>query len=128
MLARGRRRRSRRHPTHAALYAPVPQVRHLGPLVDVYSLWLSTRNAFLGWAIVICHPPLHLAVPFQAFGLWRIVRAGFCRSPVLRHPVVVARTGECAYGAVLCGRAAGALCEATADGQQTASLRACLCT
>lgn len=58
------------------------QVPHLGALVDTYSLWLSTRNAFLLWAVLGCRPPLHVAAPFQLFALWRITRADFCSAPV----------------------------------------------
>jgi hypothetical protein len=64
----------------------------LGALVDTYSLWLSTRSAFLSWALLGCRPPLHIALPLQLFGLWRITAAGFCVAPVLQHPVMQERT------------------------------------
>ncbi|PSC74478.1 thylakoid lumenal kDa chloroplastic [Micractinium conductrix] len=68
------------------------QIPLLGPFVDTYSLWLSTRNAFLAWAMLGCRPPLYLAVPYQLAGLLRISRAGFCGSGVLLHPIVQQRT------------------------------------
>ena len=80
--------------------APVPlQIPLLGPFVDTYSLWLSTRNAFLAWAMLGCRPPLYLAVPYQLAGLLRISRAGFCGSGVLLHPIVQQRTGAAGAGA-----------------------------
>lgn len=71
------------------------QIPYLGGLVDTYSLWLSSRNAFLSWALLGCRPPLHIAVPLQLFALWRITAAGFCAAPVLQHLVMVERTGRC---------------------------------
>lgn len=69
--------------------APAPhtcqQVPYLRGVVDAYSLWLSTRNAFLAWAVLGCRPPLYLALPFQLLGLWRITAADFCQSQVWAH-------------------------------------------
>ncbi|KAL4430623.1 hypothetical protein ABPG75_005879 [Micractinium tetrahymenae] len=74
-------------------FSPAPStIPVLGGLVDTYSLWLSTRNAFLAWALVGCRPPLYLAVPYQLFGLWRITRADFCQATVLKHPIMQQRT------------------------------------
>lgn len=36
----------------------------------------------LGFAMVGAHPPLYLAIPLQALGVWRATAADFCRSEV----------------------------------------------
>jgi hypothetical protein len=75
-------------------FTPAPSsTPYLNWLADAYSLWLSTRIAFLGWAMVGCRPPLHLAVLYQLLGLWRIRGAGFCSTPVLQDPIMQDRTG-----------------------------------
>ncbi len=81
-------------PHFAVLLPSCTQIPFVGALVDTYSLWLSSRNAFLAWALLGCRPPLHIALPMQLFGLWRITAAGFCAAPVLQHPVMVERTGK----------------------------------
>ena len=75
-------------------FTPAPSTTpYLSWLANAYSLWLSTRIAFLGWAMVGVRPPLHLAVLYQLVGLWRIRGAGFCGNPVLQHPIMQDRTG-----------------------------------
>jgi hypothetical protein len=101
-------RQALRQPLHAAhvpLAPPAPraQIPLLGGLVDTYSLWLSTRNAFLAWAMMGCRPPLYLAVPCQLAALLRISRAGFCTSAVLRHPLMQQRTGGAGRWEGRCG-------------------------
>ncbi|KAL4444213.1 hypothetical protein ABPG75_011950 [Micractinium tetrahymenae] len=68
------------------------QVPIIGPLLDAFFLWMATKHCFLLFALATMRPPLYLAVPLQAVGVWRANRAGFCTSAVLSHPVMQRRT------------------------------------
>ena len=72
------------------------QVPGLRWLLDAYQLWMAGRGALVGFALVGSRPPLHVAVPFQLLGLWRVHAADFCRANILQHPTMRRRTGKSA--------------------------------
>ena len=74
------------------------QVPGLRWLLDAYQLWMAGRGALVGFALVGSRPPLHVAVPFQLLGLWRVHAADFCRANILQHPTMRRRTGKSTCG------------------------------